>query len=757
MRFLLFIFKIVLGAVLVLSTTSCKQNSSIDFIHAYKQDSLLVDSVFAVYQAYSNSDSANASASLNGLLQELNALPQESDSLQLMYLCKVIQRESAKLNVELSDSLIQVASDLSKKISPSKYQVYMLHALGVDNWTKRNIDSAKKCFSKAAKMAKSYNLINREIAARINLITLEGESQPFDTVVAAFEYLMELCKTNERWDYLGDLSNNLAIRYMVANQDFKALEYLHLARESYDKVGVKENYIRVLNNLAILYRTYGMDSLSHYYYKRVEKIAKETKDDKMYTMAKLNLVVNLIDIHELEKAHSEVSEVREYLVENNLTFNVSFVQCELLFGKIEVKRKNFKKAEKHLLESCKLSKQYNEDVMYIRTVIELASLYLDTKQYRLSEIYAKELLESAKNSQSISDATHASLLLAKINRQLHRNVESFKYYDLYAEKSKELYDTMIVNKMKDLGYYYEIKRKELAAGILQKDKELIQSENKLHEAKIQQQKTKIVTGALLILLLLTMIGITIRQIGYKSSVNRQLKEENQFKDNLFSIVTHDIRSPIISLYHMFQLFSRTPANNSKRKRIEQELLKKSERTIALIDNLLFWTRKQMKGIEEKAERVNIYDLVDNVVYNQIESIKMGHLIFSNRLPKELCITADVNLLNMVFRNLISNAFKYTPVNGRVNVSLVEESKSSCTFLVEDSGKGIPAELKDTILNVQELKSLKGIHGEEGKGIGLSLCKYFLEKGQGKIWFESEVDFGTKFYFTILIQTPSIKE
>ena len=184
-----------------------------------------------------------------------------------------------------------------------------------------------------------------------------------------------------------------------------------------------------------------------------------------------------------------------------------------------------------------------------------------------------------------------------------------------------------------------------------------------------------------------------------------------------------------------------------RVKLENEIVERAERTINMIDNLLSWTREQLKGESAMPEKFSPRSLADDILNHEIESRKLEKVNLKNNILETLSVVGDKNVMHLVFRNLINNSLKFTPPEGTIETR-GEIQNNHYLFSVKDTGEGISKEGFDKILKQTESFSIKGLNGESGTGLGLMLSRFFLRKKNGDIWFESELNKGTTFYFTL---------
>lgn len=247
-----------------------------------------------------------------------------------------------------------------------------------------------------------------------------------------------------------------------------------------------------------------------------------------------------------------------------------------------------------------------------------------------------------------------------------------------------------------------------------------------------------------------------RDITERKRIERQLakqtdelRELNLTKDKFFSIIAHDLRSPFSAILGLSGLLT-SYFDDYDRESIKEsvwEIDKASKQAFSLLENLLEWARSQTGKMDFVPVAFNLVDLVDETVsVAQTFANKKG-VKLEIVTPAKMIITADRNMIYTILRNLISNALKFTPQNGKVTVSL-DETSDFFEFSVTDSGVGISDENKAKLFKVDETFTNTGTNNERGTGLGLILCKEFIDKHNGNISVESELKKGSKFIVKI---------
>jgi PAS domain S-box-containing protein len=228
-----------------------------------------------------------------------------------------------------------------------------------------------------------------------------------------------------------------------------------------------------------------------------------------------------------------------------------------------------------------------------------------------------------------------------------------------------------------------------------------------------------------------------------------LKDLNATKDKFFGIIAHDLKNPFASLMGasevLLNYIDQFDINNIKH--ISMLLNDSAKKGFALLENLLEWSRAQTGGLQFNPQKENIAELV-NTILSQIEvSVLNKRINLSSNVSYDLTAEVDKNMFNTILRNLLHNAIKFTHTGGKVSV-LAQKDTTYFTLIIKDSGIGINQKDIDKLFRLDTQHSTIGTAQEKGTGLGLLLCKEFVEKHGGKIWAESTLGKGSEFKFFI---------
>jgi signal transduction histidine kinase len=258
------------------------------------------------------------------------------------------------------------------------------------------------------------------------------------------------------------------------------------------------------------------------------------------------------------------------------------------------------------------------------------------------------------------------------------------------------------------------------------------------------------TGLVITVLLFTLSLMQIKASMKSKQIeqlNNQLERSNADKDRFIAILSHDLKSPFTSILGFLEVLT-TGLRKFSIDQIETHLNTVNEaakNTFDLLQDLLMWTRAHTGKIPFNPEEVTFKDKYDNVVNLILSAAELKNIIIEYKFDHSLQLYADKEMLKAILRNLLSNAIKFTRPGGKITITAIKESRG-VTISVADSGIGISPDKQKEIFDISKVLPSTGTEGEKGSGVGLLLCKEFVEIHGGKIWFTSELGKGSEFSF-----------
>lgn len=238
------------------------------------------------------------------------------------------------------------------------------------------------------------------------------------------------------------------------------------------------------------------------------------------------------------------------------------------------------------------------------------------------------------------------------------------------------------------------------------------------------------------------------------NLNKHLSDAIHTKDKFLSIIAHDLKSPFNSMLGFSALLNEKfdKYDTRKQKKFIELINTNLKNTYNLLENLLLWSRSQMGAVDFKPEKTNLFLISNETIELLKHSAENKAINLINRLDEDITIDVDKDMFSLIIRNLISNAIKFTPKNGEISINsdLItnENGQKFVKISVKDTGVGIPPEILPDLFDIGGRSLTSGTENEKGTGLGLILCKEFVEKHHGKIWVESVVDMGSEFIFML---------
>jgi signal transduction histidine kinase/predicted negative regulator of RcsB-dependent stress response len=381
------------------------------------------------------------------------------------------------------------------------------------------------------------------------------------------------------------------------------------------------------------------------------------------------------------------------------------------------------------------------------------SLFLNERDFDRAEEYIYKAL-------TISKANNARILEIKCYNKLSilwelrgEYKKSLEYFKLYKTTNDSLYGTEMQQKIFRDQIRFATESKDIQIDALTKMEEFRKSELRKQELI---RNVLVVVVALTVILLFTVYRSGQRRkrintllLQHQEEIKKrsvELEQLNQVKDKFFSIISHDLRSPINALAGILDLLEKGAIDSNELPSAIKELRTRFNHTRTLLNNLLDWTLVQMDKMKLKPTRINLKQLVEENIA-LMGSMQTKKLNFINDVSTQAFAFADNNTVNLVIRNLISNALKFTHEGGAITIA-TEEKENEWVISVADNGIGMNPEIKEMLFDKINPYSTRGTANEKGTGLGLILCKEFIEKNNGRIWVESQERQGSTFWFTL---------
>ncbi|MBK9248655.1 MAG: tetratricopeptide repeat-containing sensor histidine kinase [Ignavibacteria bacterium] len=366
------------------------------------------------------------------------------------------------------------------------------------------------------------------------------------------------------------------------------------------------------------------------------------------------------------------------------------------------------------------------------TLLFMIDILFKQQKFGEAENLAKEALDVSKEIEAVDLTSNALRDLAIIYKQNKNYEKALDYFEQY----QAVRDTIVKYDARAVSAKFELQSAEAEYKVT----------SELQSAK---QTYTIVIASLIVLSLLIIAFIFYNRNKLTKKLNNQLAESNTTKNKLFAVISHDLKGPLSAFSELSNILSlhRSSISETERAKIMANMHSSSVNILGLLDNLLGWSRSQMKGYKLYPELIIIHELVQEVLASIADLAAVKNIQLLNLTDTSIELTADRNALEMVLRNLIHNAIKFSHPNGKVEVrACVVNGHTEIT--VVDEGIGLSESSKLGLFTLSPNKSTIGTAMEKGTGLGLVLCKDIIELHGGTIRAEANNEVGTKFIITL---------
>jgi len=564
-------------------------------------------------------------------------------------------------------------------------------------------------------------------------------------------------------------------------------EGLQLVISSGDSTSIAES----LNNLGNDYIELGKYDEAYYYFTQSYRVARAISDSLKMTVAIFNIGTVLTELGQYDLAldHFRVSADISKAI-NDLD-GISFYQDAV--GDVYLRKKEYAKSEEFLQKALKNIRNSKLTVIEPKALKHMAQLafeltdpdkalaYYDTasmlyrfasNEFGVAEVnlgISKILIDQERFNEA-QGLIERSLVTAKNFNAQKMEIDCYKQLSELAEKKEDFKSALAYHKnftqLEDSLFSQEMVEKifqdQLRFQTETKDFEIAALSKAKTEQDTELRRQEFLSNILVVIMALTAILLfTVYRSGQRRKrINNlliehqeeikkrsiELEQLNQVKDKFFSIISHDLRSPINALYGLLNLVDNKQISQDEFIKLTHELKIQFNHTRTLINNLLDWALLQMDKLKIQPEKIELASIVDQN-FKLLSSLHLKELKLANLIGTGVTGWGDLNMINLVFRNLILNAIKFSESGGTIEVTAKEQG-DFYVVAVKDHGVGIRPEVQKILFEKTSGYSTRGTANEKGTGLGLILCKEFIEKNGGQIWLESEEGKGSTFYFTV---------
>ena len=572
---------------------------------------------------------------------------------------------------------------------------------------------------------------------------------------------------------LANMLNVAGIAYYFKGQYGKSLKCFFESLAIWEKEGFTKGQIKANLNIGNTYYFRKEFYRAIEYYEKSLELCLAIRDTTMT----IHMYAN---IGETLNNHFDSLDLAMEYYQNALEWaelqNDEFTAAIPLRGvaEVQIKRGQLDEALSNAQHVLKIFQQQHNILATLYAWRLMAQVRGARQEYELAIQAATKAYDLAVTSQSAVEIGELGKLLANYYSELGNFEKAHQYRSIQVAYQDSVYS---VEKSKIVATL-EQTQAETKIEVLEKD-------NAIKKARIEQQRAYTVGISLVSILLLGALILVYISYNHRKKLNIQLAEQkeeietsidllvlmydklqqqqqqlenknqdlsrlNQLKDKLLSVISHDFRSPLNSLKGIINILDSGGLSPHEIPQLFGTLSTTVDNTTNMLDNLLKWTRSQMSGIRVTPEEFALSKTITEVIGTQIAIAEKKGVTLNQKVDPTISVYADPEMIRLVIRNLVSNAIKFTDQDDTITIEARQQDQQ-VLVTVSDTGVGISPEDIEKLFRLNN-HTTYGTANEKGTGLGLVLCREFVEGNGGKIWVESELEQGTTFFFT-LMTTP----
>lgn len=668
-----------------------------------------------------------------------------------------------------------------KEADVDSQRVDLMLEYGQEAMSKGNMSEARAYFSRIAHLADSLDF---EYGRQLSLYGF-GDfylvQQKYDSAKTVLERADEL---NPYSSLQSKIKNLLATTYRYQGDNQKAISLYQEVLASIDTTGQVRTAAGIALNMGDAYMNLGATSEAFDNYNKAIAFVEQSEDSLFLATALNNVGESHNSIEEFEDASYYLERSLE--ISRMIDFKPGQLRALLNLGNTRSSQAKFQEAKKLYEESLELSKLVRPDTPPIQIQYNLGELYNRMGNFEQAEEYFQLSLDNSAQGGVQQGIYYNSIGLGNVASERGNIGSAIQYFDRALEIAESLENPVFLQQTHEKLYElykgqesysqalnhlesYRVisdslntqeKERMLAdhrtrLEVQRKDQinKTLEAERVAQQAQLKLQYWLLGLGGLILFLLGIFLVLLYRSNLEKNRINRklqdqkkELEESNAVKNKLLSIVAHDLRTPLSAMTGILELVREQSLTEEEMRELFTEMEFSLQQNMNIMENLLVWAKQQMKGLQINKRVLNAREMVEDILESHRFNARHKQIALENKLEADLVVEADYDLLKLVLRNLISNSIKFSGSGDTITVEGSEEEAEVC-LKVRDTGIGIPEEIQDKIFE-GDLNSRKGTRDEKGSGLGLNLCKEFIEKQGGSISFESKEGEGTTFYITL---------
>ncbi|MGF1564134.1 MAG: tetratricopeptide repeat protein [Flavobacteriales bacterium] len=566
------------------------------------------------------------------------------------------------------------------------------------------------------------------------------------------EIALEVSEDAGLEEFVGMANNRLGLMYNLLGRYDQSVQHLNEARAYFESIHDSVAYAMVTSNLALTY--FNLGELDKSLVLNREAIAIRLKYDVKGGIATgYNNMANIFVLKgdSLELAADYYLKAHEILLEvvNKADAGVALKNL----GDIAIQLGDSTGATQYYFEGLKLVEESGVTLYMPQFMVSLANIHLDKGEFTEALEVLEIGLDYAMENKQYRETMELYRVLSEIQEEQGNYKEALAAERAHMAWSDSVFSIDKINTIASLENTALLQKKEL---------ELRQQQE---SSQLQRRLNIYITSALIFALgLLVTVFLASRRFAQTNvilakqklelqSKTKRLEEMDADKNRLFGVISHDLRGPVANLGGMLELLGQEDLSQEEFTELSKTLHIHFGHLSSSLDNLLSWSALRIRGAALDTANFKLKEACDEVIDLLSIPARTKNIEVSNEIDASQSVFGDVEQVKIVLRNLVSNAIKFTAPGGKVSISAVAGNDKSVQISIKDSGVGIPTELQERLMKSGEEVTTYGTKGEKGTGLGLGLCRDYIEMNHGKFWFSSRQGQGSTFNFSLPSVNP----
>lgn len=615
----------------------------------------------------------------------------------------------------LADSLANIVDYKKGKAKSFKIKALYYKELSDYPQALKYYQSALKISKKIGDKATTASCYN-DMAS---VYTVQGN---YPKALEYYQKSLSLCEQLGNQYYIAVLNANIGSLYLKQSNNEKALSSILKAIDYYEKKEPTMNLIIAYKNIVATYIETKNDSLAYSY------------SDKLISLCKI------------------------------FRTNKHLAQALMSRGIIEENLGNYSLAKQHYLEAISTTEKTNDIFGSWAANYSLAHLYEATGKYDLALKYTLVAYKQAKKLNRLKEISQTAQMLAKLYKEKRQYKEAYEYHVEFKTTADSMFNESNVKKIANLENQYKFDKEKEAIETEQAKKDALQVE--------ELKRQKVVRNSFIVgfVLMIVFAFVIFRNLVQKRKANRLLAEQKEeietqaeeqkttneklveldhFKQGLTSMIVHDLKNPLNGILNVSKAYS--PENQVvQMKQIGKQMLN-------MVLNILDINKFEDSQMTVDKTSISPAQIAHAAISGINFLAQQKNLTIDNTIPPTIAVNADREIIERVFTNLLTNAIKYTPNNGKISLQaeITDTEQKFVKISVSDTGEGIPQDKLHLVFAKFGQVSAKKSGNVRSTGLGLTFCKMAVEAHEGKVDVKSELNKGTTFWFTLQVTNDEL--